>query len=215
MGVPGNGHSNITINSFKCCSRAACCGTQHSLTSLSQAADYANNNPAILASHIYVNPYNDDDGRNDFVSVLNDDKRLTFLCDKDFQNNNSSQVVEYCRHPLASSPQRQQRRHPFNFCNYFGVGGSGGGNSGGSQKQQQQKSVAKRYHQVAAVEAKTLSNHRKQTAKPKRKTPAKARMRGASGRRELEDDPLMRRPRRQLKGDSPKKQRKKLVYPFT
>lgn len=52
---------------------------------------------------------------------------------------------------------------------------------------------------------------REPSSKKRSKTPATPRKGAGSrgGRRDLEDDPLMRRPRRQLKGDSPKKKRKK------
>lgn len=52
------------------------------------------------------------------------------------------------------------------------------------------------------------SGGNKKQPKPKPKTP-KPKIRGASGRCDLDDEILTRRPRRPLKGDSPKKQRKK------
>lgn len=212
MGVPGNGHTKTTVNCLKCCSSGACCGASslsNSLNNFRQQQnffqDYENNNP-VSRHHIYVNPIN----RDDFITVLNATEYLTLLCEKDIENNNN-QLIEFHRQHLLLP-------HPLH--NYIGgtVGGiSGAGNSSSGwnnnniNNNKQQNSVARRY-QVAAIEtAKKLSCDTKET-KQKRKTPGKARMRGASGRRELEDDPLMRRPRRQLKNDSPKKkQRKKLV----
>lgn len=187
MGVPGNGNSktNNTVNSFKCCNSGTCCNGGGASSSSFNSFDHQ------LTDFENYNNNKSSVINHFYINPCDDDNFFTFLSDTDIVNNNN---------------------HFITLCKNFDESDSVGSTAKFCWRKQ--KCVAKRY-QVAAIEKKLNKNNdnsknsgKKET---KQKTPVKSTMRGASGRRDLEDDPLMRRPRRQLKSDSPKKQRKKLV----